>query len=351
MLFSTVEVLDSRFDTDWLCVYEDGGFPPAVLQFDGAASAVIQQYFQDLTAAWSESVGAASPPHDTLLVRLRQLRVANKQIAINRTDRRGRSRSQNLRTGFLLVADCYRRKQEGYQPIVTINKLYTGPLNGQTLSVAFNELLHVAGGNHTSDTGSFRYSADTTFYSLDQLSVNVQDTWEHYPVMHAAAPANGLFMQFEDFQHNKAIADDYHLLYSSSDSLWHLSVSHNVRQYPWAVSDSGTIYIHLQKDVYVRTWRYHNTRCFYIPYSMPDMYTQLSLQNGAAGSGMGYAAGTSGNLLVDLGVLATEVSVSAIISGSASHKIKKRGRRSGFRYCYVDMDYGDIIYRESIPEL
>jgi hypothetical protein len=117
------------------------------------------------------------------------------------------------------------------------------------------------------------------------------------------------------------------------------------------VADSGAVYIHILADVYVKTWRYHNTRCFYIPQTLPDMYTLLSIDGGVGRGNIGYVNGTSGNLLVDLGVLAVGIGVDAIITGATERKIKKRGMQSGFRYCYIDMDYGDVIYGETLPDL
>lgn len=344
--FGLVEVLDSRFDTDWLYAVQDGDFPPRVIMFDGPASGAIQRYLQEL---------ADTIPHgkDTMLLRLRELRVANKNIPFQVKGVPAR-RAGNLRMGILLVADVYRKKQDRYYPLLSVNKLY--PFRGdyqmeKHIAAALNETLAMAGGHWAEDSLAFRYAKDTTGYSLAQINVNVQDTWAAYPVMQSDAPAAGLYMQFADFQNNRPLAESFRLAWNERDSLYHLSVSRKIKRYPWAVADSGALYIHVLADVYVKTWRYHNTRCFYIPQTLPDMYTLLSIDGGAVHGNTGYVNGSSGNLLVDLGVLAVGIGVDAIITGVSERKIKKRGMQSGFRYCYIDMDYGDVIYGETLPDL
>lgn len=344
--FSAVEVLDNRFDTDWLYAWEDGTFPPNKVQLGNTASVEIQQYLQQLADTLRR--GAT----DTLLVRFRQLRVGNRNISLKPEGKSSRRR-RSLRWGVLLAADLYRKKQGLYVPLVAIHKLY--PMYGvpiqRTLSDALNEMLKMAGAGAAKDTAAFRYSTDTIPRSLQEIDVNVQDTWAGYSVMQESIANNGLFMEFDDFQNNRLTADNFRLRYSESDSLYHLSVSHDVRRYPWAVADSGAIYIHVLKDAYVKTWRYHNTRCFYIPYTLPDMYTLLSIENGAADNSMNMGPGFSGNLIADLGVLAVEASIDGILTGSAKRKMKRRGMKSGFRYCYIDMDYGDVLYGTTMPEL
>jgi len=344
--FSAVEVLDNRFDTNWLYAWEDGTFPPHTVQLGNTASVEIQQYLQQL----ADTLGRGAT--DTLLVRLRQLRVGNRNIQL-KTNGKSSRRARYLRWGMLLAADLYRKKQGLYVPLVTIHKLY--PMYGsplqRTITDALNEMLKMSGASATKDTVAFRYSTDSTPRSLQQIDVNVQDTWAGYPVMQEGLPADGLFMQFDDFQNNRLTADNFHLNYNEQDSLFHLSVSRKTKRYPWAVADSGGLYIHVLKDVYVKTWRYHNTRCFYIPRTLPDMYTLLSIENGAGIGDAGLIAGNSGNLLVDLGVLAVGATVEGIMTGAAQRKIKKRGMQSNLRYCYIDMDYGDVLYGQAMPDL
>jgi hypothetical protein len=350
--FGTVEMLDNRFDTVTLYSFQDGSFPPSVLKFDGAAADEIGQYLQD-------AINTLHHGSDTLLVNLRQLRMTNKNIRLKKDDTISAYRLRDLRLGFLLVADIYRRKGELYYPLGTFGKLYSpGYYNfAQTIAFGLNEMLTVAGGGRVwynrkkEDVLAFHRSTNTNGYTLAQINIKAQDNWAHYPVMEAP-PAGGLFMEWDDFQNNRARKDDFHLAYDERDNLYHLSVSHKVKSYPWAVSDSGELYIHVLREVYVKSWRCHNTRCFYIPRTLPDMYTLLSVQTGArTSSGMGYSGGSSGNLLVDLGAIFVAASIDAIIMGSAERKLKKRGLRSDYRYCYIDMDYGDIIYSDTIPDL
>jgi hypothetical protein len=340
--FNTVEVLDNRVDTVCLYALQDGTFPPKVLQLGGTTSGEIREQLQ-------KEINVIPHKSDTLLINLLQCKVVNKYNLLQK-DERG---THQLRRCILLWADLYRKRTDGlYYPIVMIKKVY--PVRGDlslTLSRALKEMLRMAGNIPLKDVPDFQYPKDTKGYTLPQINIPEKKHWMNYPIIAQEALPNGVYMFFSDFRSGVPAINTLHLQYNAKDSVYLLSNAEKKwHDFPWGIVDSGVLYINIFSNIYVKSWFCHYTYCFYVPYSLPDMYTLLSIQPGIYGNSASNA-NTSGNLLVGLTAEAIQASIDALFSNAILKRIKKQGMLSGFRFCYVDMDSGDIIYSQSMPNL
>ncbi len=48
-------------------------------------------------------------------------------------------------------------------------------------------------------------------------------------------------------------------------------------------------------------------------------------------------------------MLPFEIAIDGMISKKAQRKLKDQGMQGNYRYCYIDMDTGDVIYLQTTP--
>jgi hypothetical protein len=321
-----------------------------LLQFGQPASAEIQQYLQKAIEPVLQGPGA-------LLVNLRQLRITNRTLFIAKPGEKHGKKRYDLRYCVLLTADLYDKKGDGlYYPLLRIRNVY--PVKGPVISAladALDDVLRAAGARSARSNATYQYIKSAAGQTLEQINVNVRESWDQYPVMAVSSPASGVFMQFEDFRNNKPRRNNFHASYRSRDSVYILSHRHSRGHhitYPWGFADQGNLYVNLYANLYVKASRYDHTYRFYVPRGIPDMYSLLSIETGASSNGINDPNPMTNNLTLRgaLSGIAVLAMADVALSGSKLLKIRKAGIKSGFRYCYLDMDTGDVIYAETLAQ-
>jgi hypothetical protein len=112
----------------------------------------------------------------------------------------------------------------------------------------------------------------------------------------------------------------------------------------WAVCDSGKYYVRIFRNIYLPLHRREFGFVFYVPWTLPDMYALLSLEENAANQPGN--SSHSGSLLLDLTAQALESLIQISSMKADAKRIVADGLKHGYRFCVVDMDSGDFLYRE-----
>ncbi len=346
--FNAVQVLDNLDATTCFYAVQDGAPVPGIIEFSRPVPEEIQQYLQQ---------AIASIPHgtDTLLINLRQCRISNKKVET--VLYRKRKIRHVIRRSLLVTADLYCKKDNGfYYPIATVKKACAVQADiSYTVALVLNDMLRVAGGHAPWDATGFRYPEAFDGVTLEQINTTAPgDEWQNTV---AASPlADGVYRRFIDFQLRLPVKEHVHLLYSAKDSLYRLMPGKNGEgikgPMPWGIADSGSLYINVLGNMYAKAIPYRNSFLFYIPRSLPDMYSLLCRETKSGGNGFdAIPASVDAPLLAYLAVVAVEITVDVIIESSAQRRIKRMGMQSGYRYCRLDMNNGDIIYAKTIQAL
>ena len=357
--FSEVQILDNRFDTTQLFTIEDGEYPIRRLNIDQPAAYTIKKYI-------TEAILPLSKGNKTLLINITQLRITNKGSIERTPNNHGRNPGKGMRNYVIFSAEAYYKTgKKQYSKIVTVHKNYKVYSQPQrTISAIFNELMEAASNIGDTllntitdkpkqlrflhaDTTSFKYSQDTANIALDQINTNQRTKWADYSIVANTDTSRGIFNNFDDFRANSALQRTVHLLWDAKDSAYtvdpfsYANLCNN--RLPWAIRDSGNLYIALNRRFYVQLKRFNNSFYFYVPQSLPNMYALTSLENGAANSG-NVAVPTTGNLIAALITTIAATAINIGVEAAKTKRILQNGLQSGFRDCYIDMDTGDIVY-------
>ena len=111
---------------------------------------------------------------------------------------------------------------------------------------------------------------------------------------------------------------------------------------PWAICSSGSFFIQIGKNVFLKLRKQNNTFEFHIPHSLPDMYTILSISENYRLTAISPA--NSGNILFDLTSAFLTSAIDRATKASAENKINQERIKHNFRTCFINMDSGDIIF-------
>ncbi len=348
--FGSVQVLDNRMDIGQIYIVQIGEYPPGRVVFDTVASAAIGGYLEDV-------IHHTRHGQETLLVDIDQLGISNSrriprvwhpnQKHILGVIRRDSVMNYDLRKNILLTANIYYKSGEGhYRKLLTIRKEYyyvDYPYVRSTITFLLNDLFSTASLAYTRDTGK---GEDL---SMNEINIKVSDKWAGYPIVAGTACGSGRFRTFDDFRNGKVIPEEIRVQFIRGDSTYrvHSGGSPGTLEdsKDWAVCDSGNYYVRIYRNIYLPLNRRESGFFFYVPWTLPDMYAILSLEENAAKQGAG--ASYTGNLIVDLTAQALEFVVQVSSMEAGAKRIVADGLRHGYRYCAVDMDSGDFLYREN----
>ena len=365
--FNKVRVIDLRFDTVEFYINHHGRYPVSYFRFQSTALDEISDYIIKRTSASLKG-------NKGLLIVIHQFRIPNKTSVLTRSKKNPNSSTKgSLGSNYTLFsANIYFELGEGQlQEVASINKknhnyLPESPVeasiqkvlddlirtvvlfenstqaNIKTLPRKFREILR--------DSTSFKFARPHSTINENQIWESTKEKWEKYPVVAGITNQKGAYKNFDDFREDKADTTGFSIKYNEEDSVFRVLVpgmSKKERFYmPWAVKEDGNVFINIIGNVYVKATKQNGTFHFYIPYTLPDMYSLLSkeaLQSKSSSS----SAHPSGNLLIDFVGLVVEGIADSWIKKSGGRKIMNEGYYHPFRYCYIDMDSGDIIYSDT----
>ncbi len=350
VLFGSLQVLDNRLDTGRIYIVQTGQYPPGRVVFDTVASAAIGVYLEDV-------IHHTRHGQETLVVDIDQLGISNRrriprvwhpnQKHILGVIRRDSVMNYDLRKNILLTANIYYKSGEGhYRKLITIHKEYyyvDYPYVRSTITFLLNELLSAASLAYSRDTGK---GEDL---SMDRINIKVSDKWAGYPIVAATPSGSGRFRTFDDFRNGRVIPGEIRVRVIRDDSIYRVNPGGSPDSLEdskdWAVCDSGNYYVRIYRNIYLPLYRRESGFFFYVPWTLPDMYALLSLEENVAKQGA--AASYTGNLIVDLTTQALESVVQFSSAKAGAKRIVADGLRHGYRYCAVDMDSGDFLYREN----
>lgn len=315
--FNHVVVFDNRFDTTSLKFEQNGKYPPKILIFNAPAAETLAHYLYN-------GVGRLQRGDQTLYIDLRELRFGN------------------IADEYLFIAaDAYLSKKNGglsrvcsfKKNVVVPNSGWNSNYDERALADAMSSLVEaVCAGEALPDTAT-RSSSD--------LHTNVTKSWAVYPAVHQQQSADGFYMTFDDFAHNRVQPAQINLIPDKEDSLYKLPPG--VRNRAWGVCYKGHPYIGMadpaslnyRKVLFLPLHLKGNTFIFHIPNSLPDMYAMLSSRQI-----MEYMTRMDN---IDNEDYTRKPDKEEL--GDRVTRIQKDGIESrDFRDCFLDMDTGDVIY-------
>jgi hypothetical protein len=355
--FNEVQVLDNRFDTTSILIVENGTYPPQRINIEQPAAYAVKTYI-------TTAMGNLQKGYKTLLLNITQMRVTNKRNINQRDGKHHINSGRDIRSYIMFSAEAYYKTGNRlYRKIVTIHKhYYNYPSANAVIAVILNNVLEAASNiNDTAlnsitdkprklkylhEDSAFTYCRDTASVALEQINVQQHDKWAGYAITTDTPPANGIFKCFYDFRDDILTPGNVPMIYDTNDSTYFVmpgdSLIDNNRS-PWAVSDSGNLYIRLDAKRYVKLTRANSSFYFYVPRSQPDMYAMLTLEDRTGRGGYSPMV-NSGNIWVNLIGSLVIAGAEAGADAAKDKKIKREGMKNDFRNCYIDMDTGDIIY-------
>ena len=364
--FNKVRVIDLRFDTVGFYINQQGTYPVNYYRFQSTASEEISDYIIKRTSTSLKG-------NKNLLIVIHQFRIPNKTDVLTRSKKNPNS-STRKSFGYytLFSASIYFELGEGHlQEVASINKKYYNQLSELPVEATIQKVLDdvirtvLLYENSAqldikklprkdkwilSDSATFRFAKPHSIIYDNQIRESTKEKWEKYPVVAGITNQKGVYKNFDDFREDKIDTTSFSFKYDEEDSVFRVSVpgmSKKERFYmPWAVIEYGKIFINIIGNVYVKATKQNGTFHFYIPYSLPDMYSLLSKEALPSKSGSS-SASASQSLLGLLIVLVAEGIIDSQIKSSKGRKIMNEGYNHPFRYCYIDMDSGDIIYSDT----
>ena len=360
--FDKVQVLDNRFDKSRVFIDQTGQYPIPIFNLAMAGKA-IEDYFDEVVRQFSNG-------KDTLVVNVQELNVANRRMLIERKGDKTHRKTFGTRHYIRLIAVCYLKdRNKLYRKLVSIDKKYytyypAVPIQ-KTIEEILNDIiqsasigLNVENTNLISqkrlrhlinDSASFRYESDRTFNSEEEINAGMISKWKYSPILNQNNLRHGSYQTFEDFKKDSLGVDRFYIRRATKDSLFKISVYKKDSVWklhlPYAVVDSGKYYIQIFDSLYVLANRQSFTFYFYVPWSLPDMYALLSIDEVRARNSGNLPV--SGNIVADLVGLVGSSLIDEIAKTSEERKIMKEGLKHSFRHCVINMNSGDFIYSNS----
>jgi hypothetical protein len=358
-----VIVLDNTIDTSKIGIFETGRYPLESISFDRPPRLAIEQYIEKVIAPVKNG-------NNTLLINVKELYIPNRGIYIKKRKKIFffRTKYFDSRNYLRFYSDIYIKTiNNEYQKIATLRLSYfMRPGSGwdsNPIGLLLNELITCASlsidpiGNSDgfsqrkrSDWArypiAYDFAKDTTNYPLDKVNIPALQRWGQIPIVKSDSLRDGIFESFEDFQKDRITPNTISLVFNEKDSLYRMSPMDSTRLItpgsPWAIGSSGSLFIQIGKNTFLKLHKQHNTFEFHIPHSLPDMYTILSLSENyrlRAGSGS-----NSGNIVADLASSFTISAIDQITKASGKNIIYQESIKHDFRTCFINMESGDIIF-------
>ncbi|HEV3249711.1 MAG TPA: hypothetical protein VGZ71_02085, partial [Puia sp.] len=369
--FNKVVVFDNRFDTSKIYIFESGQYPLATLGFDQPAGDAIKNYIE-------KAIEPIQKGDKTLLVNIRELHIPNRgiYIRIRSVSRRlwhlWKARNYykyyNSRDYLRFFSEIYMQTGEtAYKKIADLRLFYfvrpTTYAIGSDIRSLLDELIGCASVPHENiqdsnitakkksywarDSIAFDFSKDTSSYTMEMICIPAIERWNQMRMMSSTLSKDGVYDNFEDFKADKiAPVINIGLIYNGNDSLYRMNPGDSAIYIKsgmcWAVCVSGQLFIHLGGNIFQKLTKMNNTFGFNLPYSLPDIYTILSLNDKYRFRSGGFAS--TGNIFFDLAALSLKSALDAGTRESALKKIKRQSVKHNFRTCFIDMDSGDFVY-------
>lgn len=327
--FNNVVVFDSRFDTTKIQITEDGKYPISIVQFAQPTTEAIKTYIEN-EIAWLKKI------NQTLYINIKRMRYTNIYNG-----------------SFVFTADAYFRKDNKFIKVVAYkNDDFRTDGFQKTVSKALCDLIELVNTNyHKQKNGKIQEDI------YDSISTNVITDWKDYPIIKKSAPLqNGIYETFDDFFNCKIKPMNFSLQLKA-DSVYSITFPINNKHYfneskalfknIYAFYYDGNFYISVLGRCFLTMYKRNNTFYFNVPVSLPNMYSIISE------SGMYYdhsfpSSGGSTNPIANLAEVAMGTVQQHNYNKSISEKKQEtinQGRiSSNFRFCFLDMDTGDIIY-------
>ncbi len=362
--FSKVVVLDNRIDTSKIYNFETGQYPATSLAFDQPASLAVKNYIEN-------AISPIKKGDRTLLINIKELYIPNNGRSIKTNRRRIFSKDTGYyysRDYIRFFADVYLQSgYNSYKKLVFLRLIYfmrpIANIDGSEIRFLLNELITCASlpnsgfppsnepaprkkSYWTKDTVSFDFSIDTTDLTIAEINVPAKERWSKAPILMSTVLKDGIFKSFEDFQKSQVSTDTFSIVFNEKDSLYKMNPDDSARLlnsgFPWAICVSNNLYIQLGKNIFLKLYRKNNSIEFYIPLTLPDMYTLLSLKEIHKSNRINTAS--TGNILVDFASIITTGVIEKLNSSSTERKIKQKSTTYNYRNCVVDIESGDILY-------
>jgi hypothetical protein len=363
--FDRVIVLDNRIDTSKkIYTYETGQYPLAYLSFDHSAKDEIKDYI-------SRVIGPLQKDNRTLLIDINELHIPNYGVRKTAYNNKSKSayRRGNTRDYINLSAQLFlsQSNKESFKRFATVKVSYymrpTADLNADAIRTLLNELIFcttvyndscaMANGMHRkkqsdwyNDNSRFIYNKDTIEYTIDKINITATDRWAQLPPFRFGEQKDGLFKTFYDFRENKLTPGPISLSFVEQDSCYKINSADSSRLLtsttPWAIYVAGNYYFRLGTNCFIRLNKKDNFFEFYVPQTLPDFYTLVSMREN---SRLGYTSTAStGNIIADLASIFVVGVVDEVGRAHRKRKILEGSELHDFRICTVDMDCGDILY-------
>jgi hypothetical protein len=333
--FDKVVVFDNRYDTTKIKIIEDGLYPIKTISFNKPLLTAIKDYIEAVISNYSKK-------NNTIYINVKQLRFTN------------------INSELFFWADAYSEIDEHYKLITTVKKSYpvhyTGYLDNayrRTIIKAIDDLIYKINADYKTEGGK-EYDTNTFFQLINR---NVKDEWETYPIIIQQTSTNGVYETFDDFKNNK-IKSIHFSLKSSSDSTYCIGsielnnnyhkTKNNLYKHIFAVCYEGNIYFSVFGNFFLKLRKTENIFCFYVPYSHPNMYAQISIKKYSQNKLLNILTATNdpGAGIVGGIVEANRKTKYFKEVGTKNQEIYRQAlqNNSDFRTCFLDMDTGDIIY-------
>ena len=360
--FDNVVVLDNRQDSSVIAINENGEYPVEIFDFQEPSTVAIQKYIKLSTEKYTT--------HNTrkLLIDITHLRSFNRSVSLEKFENKKGEIENYLwltynrvilsANVYVETSDNHFRKLMEVKDAATdsyltysasIKKIIDKLIDATTLYYVETTLpknkMPFRFKKNLEEKEEFIKSNDSVEVTVPEIIYNLRNRYASLPVNKNVIARTGFYSTFEDFRDNLITKHPIKLSYNPTDSLYTLSANLKdtiyKKHFPFAITDSGRLYIALVEDKYVRLNKMGDGYYFDVPTSLPNMYTILSLEKKNVEidnnkSNVGAAGGLVGALII---IGFNELKLSSI---------KKNGNNdqliNNYRHCKIDMDNGDIIY-------
>jgi|GEM_PF-3752085 len=356
--FDSVIVLDNRNDTSTIQINENGKYPVETLNFSEPAPIAIRNYIR------VSEKGITLGNKKIVLINIKHLRGANKNYFIKKDKtKKGKVVDYLGATSnhIFLSADVYlQTRGSNFRKFITINDTYTPSYYFDHFSVKklIDELMDAITLFYSDSIipkpkEPYRFKRDITeknhiIQSIDTAEVSIADIematksyFTSFPILKASITETGIYPTFEEFRDNIITKETLKLGYNASDSTDTLYAELDNAtyryHYPYAIADSGKLFMQLYDNKYVELTKVGNTFYFDVPRSLRNMYSILSGEKlDIEKSNNYYGGGLLGTALI----LGSE----ALQRSKISKMEKERMDNGEYRHCIIDMINGDFIY-------
>ncbi|HLY69753.1 MAG TPA: hypothetical protein VKR53_08485 [Puia sp.] len=335
--FNQVVVFDNRFDSTHFLVDRNALLPPEKDSFSMPASKEIKNYIERIIAPF---------PKDNRLVyiSLKQLRFGNLN---------------NFSHLLFFTADIFTPRNQKLIKIFSLQKTYFFRHSYEaTITRALNDFVKKTCRKYSLDDNSRKT------YAVEELNKNVSTEWASLPIVAQNNYVDGIFRTWSEFRDNKIDSCTQFGLELERDSTYRINLLQNHNYQKWngqvenifAVAYSGSLYIPILGKYFVPLEKMNNTFYFYVPHSLPSMFTIIPNWNLFEDVGSSVQPDFSGMdaraFLVFVGVIVVVAITVAIVRSIEKNKLRKKEAElvsegypgENFRNCFFDMGTGDVIY-------